>query len=184
MPNSAYRSQRLRYRVRRASLTVEMVGVVVVLAIVTLGVAQFGVFFANADAVAFAARVGAEEASQTPGLPVANGGPVPANIIAAIEHQLGSSQIDWANVRLEHNVTPPVNAPVVLQSAQPGGFVVPPKGNLPSPPFPGTQYVRLTLAVPLNDVYPKQLSLFGQQLFTATRTYEHTVIFRYELTPL
>lgn len=166
---------------RRGSLTIEMVGVVTVLAIVTLGVAQFGVFYANADMVALAARVGALEASQTPGLSTVNGSAVPANVIAAIEHQLMSSQIDWAKIRLEHNVNPPTELPVELTASQPGGFVVPPKSNFPAPPFAGTQYVRLTVAVPLTDVMPKQLSLFGQQLFLANRTYEHTAVFRYEL---
>jgi hypothetical protein len=168
-------------RAPRGSLTIEMVGVVTVLAIVTLGIAQFGVFFANADVVALAARVGAEEASQTSALPTVNGAPVPGNIISAIEHQLQSSKINWANIRLEHNVNPPTNSPVELTSTQPGGFVVAPKSNLAALPFPGTQYARLTVAVPLNDVFPKQLSLFGQELITANRTYEHTVVFRYEL---
>src|SRR3954454_8731322 len=88
---------------RRGSLSVEMIMVVVVLAIVTVGIAQFGVFFANADEVAFAARVGVEEASQTANLPPTSG-PVPANIVSAIEHQLQSSQINWLHIRLEHNV--------------------------------------------------------------------------------
>ena len=153
--------------------------IVTVLAIVTVGVVQFGVFFANADMVALAARVGAEEASQTAALPTA--GSVPANIISAVEHQLQSSRIDWARIRLEHNVNPPTDAPVDLTSTQPG-FIFAPKANLASPPFPGTHYVRLTVAVPLNDVFPKQLSFFGQQLYTANRTYEHTVVMRYELT--
>lgn len=163
---------------RRASLTVEMVMVVTVLAIVTVGVVQFGVFFANADMVALAARVGAEEASQTAGLPTA--GSVPAGIISAVEHQLQSSKIDWARIRLEHNVNPPTSAAVDLTSTKPG-FVFAPKSNLAGPPFPGTRYVRLTVAVPLNDVFPKQLSFFGTQLYTADRTYEHTVVMRYEL---
>jgi Flp pilus assembly protein TadG len=168
-------------RRRHGSLTVEMVMVVTVLAIVTVGIVQFGVFFANADMVALAARVGAEEASQTLGLSTSNGSPVPANVISAIEHQLQSSNIDWAKIRLEHNVNPPTNAPVELASTLPG-FVFAPKTNLVAAPFPGTQYVRLTLAVPLNDVFSKQLSFFRQQLYTANRTYEHTVVFRYELT--
>jgi hypothetical protein len=171
-----------RSRRSRGSLTIEMVGVVTILAIVTLGVAQFGVFFANADVVALAARVGAEEASQSAALPTVDGAPVPGNVISAIEHQLQSSKIDWAKIRLEHNVNPPTDMPVELASTQPGGFVVAPKSNLASPPFPDTQYVRLTVAVPLSAVVPKQLSLFGQQLFMATRTYEYTVVFRYELT--
>jgi Flp pilus assembly protein TadG len=163
---------------RRGSLTIEMVLVVTVLAIVTVGVVQFGMFFANADMVALAARVGAEEASQTPALPIAGG--VPANIVSAIEHQLQSSRIDWAGIRLEHDVNPPTNVPVVLDSTQPG-FVFAPKTILAGPPSPGTHYVRLTVAVPLNDAFPKQLSFFGQQLYTADRTYEHTVVLRYEL---
>ena len=166
--------------VRRGSLTVEMVMVVTVLAIVTVGIAQFGVFFANADMVALAARVGAEEASQTVGLATSDGPFVPPNVISAIEHQLLSSKIDWASIRLEHNVNPPTYVPVELQVTQPG-FVVAAKSNLAAPPFPGTNYVRLTLAVPLSDVFSKQLSFFRQQLYTSNRTYEHTVVFRYEL---
>lgn len=169
---------RPRQEQRRGSLTVEMVMVVTVLAIVTVGVVQFGMFFANADMVALAARVGAEEASQTPALPIA--GDVPANIVSAIENQLQSSRIDWARIRLEHNVNSPSNAPVVLDTAQPG-FVFAPKTLLAAPPAAGTYYVRLTVAVPLNDAFPKQLSFFGQQLYTADRTYEHTVVMRYEL---
>jgi hypothetical protein len=164
---------------RRASLTVEMVMIVTVLAIVTVGIVQFGVFFANANMVALAARVGAEEASQTPGLPTA--GSVPPSVITAVEHQLQSSKIDWARIRLEHNVNPPTDAPVDLTSSQPG-FLFAPKSDLAAAPFAGTHYVRLTVAVPLNDVFPKQLSFFGQQLYTANRTYEHTVVMRYELT--
>ena len=181
MLSAESRPTRPAARSRRGSLTVEMVLVVTVLAIVTVGIVQFGVFFANADMVALAARVGAEEASQTLGLSTTNGDPVPGNVIQAIEHQLQSSQIDWARIRLEHNVNPPTNAPLALASTLPG-FVFAPKSNLAAPPYPGTRYVRLTLAVPLNDVFPKQLSFFRQQLYPANRTYEHTVVFRYELT--
>ena len=105
---------------RRGSLTVEMLLVVVVLAIVTVGIAQFGIFFADAQEVALAARVGAEEASQTAGLPTVPG-PVPANIVSAIQHQLLSSQIQWSHIRLEHNVTPG-DVPVDLNSDSGGGF--------------------------------------------------------------
>jgi hypothetical protein len=164
-------------RRRRGSLTIEMILVVVVLAIVTVGIVQFGVFFANADEVALAARVAALEASQTPNLPAS--GSVPANVLAAVEHQLQSSLIDWVRIRLEHNVTPG-DAPAALAATTPG-YVVAAKTNLAAPPTAGTHYVRLTVCVPLADVYPKQLSVFGEQLFAANRTYEHTVLMRYEL---
>jgi hypothetical protein len=168
-------------RQRRGGLTVEMVLVVVVLAIVTVAVVQFGVFYANAQEVALAARVGGLEASQTPNLPVA--GTVPANIVDAIRHQLESSNIDFCEIRLEHNVIPPGPPgppPYVLITSEPG-CTCPPKTPLISPPFAGTEYVRLTVCVPLDQVFPKQISFFGTQLFDPTKTYEHTTVFRYEL---
>src|SRR5688500_8792315 len=51
--------------VRRGGIAFEMILVLVVLLIATIGVVQFGVFLANAQQVALAARVGALEASQT-----------------------------------------------------------------------------------------------------------------------
>jgi Flp pilus assembly protein TadG len=165
---------------RRGSLTIELIMVLVVLVIVTVAIVQFGVFFANSDEFSLAARVGAEEASQTAGLPTAPG-PVPASIIGAIEHQLLSSQIQWSHIRLEHNVTPG-NAVVVLNSDTGAGFFVRPKANLAAPPFPGTHYVRLTVTVPEAELYPRALSYFGEQLFGPNDTCEYTNVFRYELT--
>ena len=173
-------SLRSRGLIRHGSLTVELLLVVVVLAIVTVGVVQFGVFFADADEVALAARVGAEEASQTQNLSTING-PVPATIISIIEHQLLSSQIEWSHIRLEHNISPG-NTVVNLDSDSGGGFVVTPRSNLAAPPAANTHYVRLTVTVPLAEVFPRSLSYFGEQLFLANRSYEHTAVFRYELT--
>lgn len=179
MPNPDAGQRRPRGGRRRGSLSVEMILVVVVLTIATVGIVQFGVFFANAQQVALAARVGALEASQTPNLALTSpGDPVPANILSAIEHQLQSSQIDWVRVRLEHNLAS--GGPIVLDSTTPG-YTYAPKTNLAEPPFPDTYYVRLTVYTPLNDVFPKQLSYFGQSLFPSSKTYEHTVLLRYEL---
>jgi hypothetical protein len=171
-------------RQRRGGLTVEMVLVVVVLAIVTVAIVQFGVFYANAQQVAMAARVGGLEASQTANLPVA--GVVPDNVVDAIRHQLESSNIDFCEIRLEHNVVPgppgppPPPPPYELITSEPG-CSCPPKTPLVSPPFPGHEYVRVTVCVPLDQVFPKQISFFGTQLFDPTKTYEHTTVFRYEL---
>ena len=164
---------------RRGSLTVEMLMVLIVLVIVTVGIVQWGVFFANAEEVAFAARVGALESSQTAGLPTS--GDVPDNIISAIENQLNNSKIRWSHIRLEHNITPADTAAVLDSHSQIDG-VCEPKSNLPGPPALSTHYVRLTVCVPLKDVFPKQLSFFGQQLYPLTKTYEHTAVYRYELT--
>jgi len=166
------------YTRRQGSLTVEMIMVVVVLLVVTVGIVQWGVFFANAEEVAFAARVGAVEASQTVGLPTS--GDVPDNVILAIENQLDNSHIRWSHIRLEHNVTP-TNIAVELDSDSKIDAQCEPKSNLAGPPAAGTHYVRLTVCVPLKDVFPKQLSFFGQQLYPLTKTYEHTAVYRYEL---
>jgi len=167
---------------RRGGIAFEMVMVLVVLIIVTVGIVQFGVFLANAEQVAMAARVGALEASQTDPLP-AGAGPVPLNIIEAIEHQLESSCIDWCHIRVEHNVGGGVS--VRESDAIP---VVPcdcdPKTNLPGSPGSGiaaSRYVRVTVCVPLSQVMPKQLSFFGEQIYDPDNTYEHTAIYRYEI---
>lgn len=164
---------------RRGSLTVEMLMVLVVLLLATIGIAQFGVFFANAQELALAARMGGLESSQTISLPT-SAGPVPAAIIGAIEHQLESSQIEWSHIRLEHNVDTG-GAPVVLNSDSAGGFIVNPKTVLAAPPFPSTRYVRLTVTAPLAELFPRALSFFGAQFFAANKSYEHTTVFRYEL---
>lgn len=170
--------QRTTQALRRGSLTVEMILVVVVLAIVTVGIGQFGVFFANAQELSLAARDGALEASQLAALPAA--GAVPPDVIEVIEHQLLSSEIQWSHIRLEHNVTPDASV-VVLNSDTGGGFTVNPKVVLPTAPYPGTRYVRLTVTAPVAELYPRALSYFGAQLFAANKGYEHTAVFRYEI---
>jgi hypothetical protein len=167
-----------RRATRAGSLTVEMLMVVVVLLIVTVGVAQFGVFFANAQQVALAARVGGLEASQTANLPAA-AGVVPEDVVAAIEHQLEGSQIEWSHIRLEHNATP--GGDVVVLDSDAGAFDENPKSNLATAPFSNTRYVRLTVTTPLAELFPRALSYFGVQLFAATKAYEHSTVFRYEL---
>lgn len=157
-----------------------MILVVVVLAIVTVGVVQFGVFFTNAQMVALAARVGALEASQSSNLPLSDGAPVPEDVVRAIEHQLHSSCIAWCQIRLEHNVTPS-GSPVAQLSMQGDECECHPHEPFAAPPFPDTHYVRLTVCVPLGEVFPRQLSYFGSQLFGPEKTYEHTVTLRYEL---
>lgn len=158
-----------------------MLMVVVVLAILSVGIAQFGVFFAKAQQVALAARVGAAKASQIalPETPDPIDG-VPEDVRDAIQHQLGSSGMQWCHIRLEHNATASGDT-VVLEADFGEACECPPKTELTSSPAPNTSYVRLTVCVPLNQVFPKQLSYFGDSLFAATKTYEHTVVFRYEM---
>jgi Flp pilus assembly protein TadG len=166
-----------RRHARRGGIVVEMILVLVVLLIATIGVVQFGLFLANAQQVALAARVGALEASQTMNLPVTDG-PVPADIISAIEHQLESSCIDWCSIRVEHNVRPDGNQVELLSEANPD-CECQTSEFLAAPPI--RPYVRVTVCVPLSEVMPEQLSFFGRQIYGAEDTYEHTAVFRYEL---
>jgi hypothetical protein len=162
-----------------------MILVVVVLTIATLGIVQFGVFFANGQQVALAARAGGLEASQTANLPISSTGPVPETIVSAVEHQLESSKIAWCKIRLEHNVTPGGDV-VVLNSPTSDACDCRTEDELPQSPGAATaitRYVRLTVCVPLSEVFPEQLSFFGEQLFGQDQTYEHTAVFQYELDP-
>ncbi|MEX2175224.1 MAG: TadE/TadG family type IV pilus assembly protein [Pirellulaceae bacterium] len=162
---------------RRGGIVVEMILVLVVLILVTLGIVQFGMFLANAEQVALAVRVGALEASQTPALSWQEGDSVPECVLSAIGHQLESSGIQFCQVRLEHNVHPDRLA-VALRSADDGGET-PTQSNLNA--APAGSYVRVTVCVPLSEVLPEQLSFLGERIYGASKTYQHSATFRYEL---
>lgn len=164
-------------RPRRGGIALEMILVLVVLLVATIGIVQFGVFLANAQQVALAARVGALEASQLADLPVTDG-PLPQEIISAVEHQLASSCIQWCTIRLEHDIHPLSQQVAVVKSADPDCECLT-KENLANPPPRG--YVRVTVCVPLSQVMPEQLSFFGVQIYGEDKTYEHSAVFRYEL---
>lgn len=162
---------------RHGAVVVEMILVLVVLLVATIGLVQFGVFLANAQQVALAARVGALKASQTADLPISDGD-VPPAIVSAIEHQLAGSGIAWSAIRVEHNVHP-VGEQVALTLVSDPACQCQISENLAHPP--GRGYVRVTVCVPLAEVMPGQLSYFGSHIYDAHKTYEHSALFRYEL---
>lgn len=164
----------------RGSMSVEMIGVLVALLVLTIGIVQFGIFLGNAQIVAFAAKVAGEEASQTPALPAM--GAVPTNIVEAMQRHLESSNIKYCAIRLEHNDTL-LGDPVELETQQ--NPLMPcdcgPAAVLAPGDRPGDRYVRVTVCVPLSQVMPAGVSFFGTQLYGASDTYEHTAVYRYEL---
>jgi hypothetical protein len=171
-----------RLRRSRGGVVVEMIFVLMVLIAITIGVIYFGVFYANAEQVALAARDGALKASQTVGLPITHGAAVPADIVEAVTHQLESSNIQYCSVRLEHNYTSDLNA-VVLETTSSAICNCEEHARLPEPPgvaIAASQYVRLTVCVPIEQVFPKQLTYFGIHFYDPAKTYEHTVLLRYE----
>jgi TadE-like protein len=162
---------------RRATVVLEFMVVLPILVIVLVGTVQFGVFYANMQQVALATRVGAEEASQTGGLALAND--VPANVLLAISQQLETAGLTYCRVRLEHNVGgDQVELYYPSEDACGGG----PDETLPADGLP-REYVRLTVTVRLGEVMPDTIGCFCFSPAGADKTAFVTTIFRYELTP-
>lgn len=167
----------LRFRVRRQMkeeregvLALELILVLPVMVIALLAIVQFGQYFANLQELSFATRVGAQEAAQTTGLPAVDGGPIPANIVSAIDYQLHAFGINHRMIVLEHNAS---GLPVSL--TEPPGSSAPPK--LVTPP-PG-KYVRVIVIVPKAETMPELLK-FGLSLAPAGKTSMASTVFAYE----
>ena len=173
--------RRLGRRLRTGVVTLELILALPAWLILLAAVVEFGLILVNQQQVALASRVGAEEASQTLGLPVTEGGPVPANVLSAIDQQLASTGIGRCKVILEHNVVPagpsPTPVPVTLWSPQPAGCDCgPPSADL----LPTDRlYVRVTVYVPLTELSPNLLKIFGFDI--SGMFLQQATTFRYEL---
>lgn len=167
-------------RARRGSEILELVIVLPVLIFIGLGIVAFGVFYGNRQQVALASRVGAEEASQTAGLPTSGG--VPQNILDAVTKHLESSCIKVHEVRLEHNVG---GGPFVLTS--PGTSLCQCGPTNPLDPTSGScgpilgTYVRVTVCVEMEELMPNLLAAFGSGIQVCGKLAQATTTFRYEL---
>ena len=163
-------------RARRGSEIVELVIILPVLILIGLGIVSFGIFYSNRQQVALAARVGAEEASQTAGLDTTSDwDPVPQDILDAITDQLESSCIQVYEVRLEHNVG---GTPVVLRSPGTGTCPCGPDDTLPPCQLLG-KYVRVTVCVEMEELMPNFLAAFGSSV--CGKVAQATTVFHYEL---
>jgi len=142
-----------------------------------LAIIEFGQVLISQQQVELASRVGAEEASQTPDLPMSDNGHIPENVLLAIDQQLACSGMRRCHVRLEHNVVP----------EYPGARPMPVTltvGNCdcegPAERLPETRrYVRLTVGIAMTELTPNLLRAFGFDV--ADRIMHHTTTFRYEL---
>ncbi len=168
-------------RRRTGVVTLELILALPAWLILLAAVVEFGLILVNQQQVALASRVGAEEASQTPGLPTVTGGQVPANVLSAIDQQLASTGIGRCKVILEHNVAGdgplPTPVPVTLSSPQPAGCNCgPPSADL----LPDHRlYVRVTVYVPLTELSPNLLKIFGFDI--SGMFLQQATTFRYEL---
>jgi len=105
------------------------------------------------------------------------GDEVPAEVIEAIEQQLHSSGIAFCHVRLEHNAAGTQEV-LETQSGDPCGChdLQP----LASDEVPTGRFVRLTLTVPLCEVLPRGITLFGCELASPGQAFHSTTVLRYE----
>ncbi len=158
-------------------MVLEFVVVLPIMMIVLVGIVRFGVFYANMQQVALAARVGAEEASETAGLPTTDGGAVPANVLTAVSQQLETAGISYCRVRLEHNVG---GDQVALFSPSEGVCEGGPDQKLAGA-APPRRYVRLTVTVALSEVMPDTIGCFYFNKTGPRKTAFVTTIFRHEL---
>ena len=158
------RSQREQRR-RTAAIALELILALPLLFIGLFGVVEFAAYFSGAQQVALASRVGAEEASQI-ALPIAGPVPPPA-VVDAVLAQLGSADISFCKIILEHNI---------------GGMYEESVGDCdcdpPATPLP-PQSVRVTVCVPMTELVPNILSTFGFDV--EDKTVQHSTVFRYEL---
>ena len=158
---------------RRAGVVLELLLSLPVLLIAMLAAIQFGMLFSGLQQLSLASRIGARAAAETAALPM-NDGPVPANILQSVNRQMAQSGITSFGVLVEHNVANPTpGSPIRLSSGSPSPTA--PGTALP----PGTQYVRVTVAVSLTEVMPDLLGYFGFNILG--KTAQQTTVYRYEL---
>lgn len=170
-PVISRRRQSRRYLSRYGVLSLELVLVLPLMLVALLATVQFGKYFANLQELAFATRVGAEEAAKTSGLSTMEGDPVPANVVQAVDQQLAAFGVTRRIIVLEHNAG---GIPVSL--VDPAGAPIPTKLS----PVPPGQYVRILITVPKADIMPELLKVFGLHLAWGCKTTTLSTVWAYE----
>jgi hypothetical protein len=157
---------------RGGAVTLELILTVPIWLILLWAIVEWGQILSNQQQVALAARVGAEEASQTSGL--ASAASVPSGVLTAIDQQLASSNISRCKVIVEHNLNGPLEE-LEDSSGGPCDCDPPSTGLLPT----NREYVRVTVCVPLTELACNLLGPFGFDISDCI--VQHSATFRYEL---
>jgi len=152
------------------AVTLELILALPIWLIALLAIIEFGQILSGLQQVALASRVGAEEASQTSAL--ATFGTVPPNVLTAINQQLASSGMSQCRVIVEHNV----GGSTILSTGTCDNCLPPVNPEFP----PSREYVRVTVCVPMTELSPNLLGLFGFDISDCLA--QQSTTFRYEMT--
>ncbi len=164
-------------RRRRGGVTLELLFNLPIWIICLAATIEFGLLQVNLQHLAQASRVGAEDASLTPGLPTS--GNTPSELVDAVTRELRSIGIlgaseDPCDVVLQHNsgsVTTLHRSGATCTADLSG---LPDLLNLPV----GTTYVRVVVFVEMNQLTPNLLSTLGYDI--SGRFARQSTTFRYQ----
>ncbi len=172
-------------RRRRGIVTIEVLGVVPLLIIFAVSVAEFSMAMRLHQRVAFASRYGAKLASEAPrfgpnSLAQFNSGRTEVDLKSRIDRWLVASGLSRSlAVRLDHNTC---SVDGRTQTRMESGMSLPNDGDLPDLPTPSADgngcYVRVTVWLPLDRNLPNALKTFG--LDWSGATIRHSTVFRLE----
>jgi Flp pilus assembly protein TadG len=159
-------------RPRSGSYVAELLFAMPVIIVFLWAVIEFGMFFANMQVLALASRSGARAASEA-SLPIPD--PLPSEpehaVVTAVDQQLASSHIGSYQIRVEWNEGDNVHV-----SYYPSGATwdCAPDEVLPAPPLPASSYVRVSVCVPMSELMPNLLAVFGFD--ASARVASHTTV--------
>ena len=158
-----------RYPRRTAAVTLELIVGLPVFLIFLAGIIEFGLIQANSQQVSQSSRLGAKLAAEFPNLDPGNTAAAAAQIRLEVDRQLQNAGLGLTGsdgVTLRHTVAG-------------GGEAT--NGTCSDPLFPSMPFsaVRVTVRVPLPNMTPNLLNVFGFSI--AGRTVEFTATYAYEL---
>ncbi len=125
------------------TLLVIPIALIAVLAIVELATLTSGMTFVK--------RASREAADVATALPLPLTGPVPPQVLDAVDASLAEHSVTWTEVRLEHNIGP---APPYVLVSGPGTNCAPPTAR------PNTPWVMVTVCVEQSQLAPNLLQTF------------------------
>ena len=180
--DSANRVQQSRRDRRSAVITVELLLSLPILLITLAAVVEFGLIYAVSQKVAYASRFAARLASEEPRtyLDDLNTAVGPSRLRTSVNRFLSTAEITTGacSIIFEHNACLANQSQTNTDGS--GCNCGAPATALPAgpPPAGNTEYVRVTVCVPLIGNVPDLVSSFGFSI--AGFTIEHSTVFRYE----